>query len=271
MTLSFPNIDPVLVSVGPLKIHWYGVAYIIGIVIAWHWGNRILKKFPFAITSKILDDFLPYAVVGIIVGGRLGHVFFYEPLRYMAHPLEILMVWKGGMSFHGGAIGVVSMAIYYARLHKINFYSLGDLMVLMVPIGLFFGRIANFINAELFGIPTEKPWGVIFPGQSIPRHPTQIYEALLEGLLLFAILNLAYAKNKTLRACKGITGCLFLGLYSLFRLFIETFKVQNVEIHIMGIEFGAGVILCMLMLLISILLLTMRLQAYANSLKKTAP
>lgn len=271
MALSFPNIDPVLLSVGPLKIHWYGVAYIIGIVMAWHWGNRLLKKFPFAITSKIFDDFLPYVVVGIIIGGRLGHVFFYEPLRYLNNPLEIIMVWKGGMSFHGGLIGVITMAIYYSKLHKIDFYSSLDLMALIAPIGLFFGRIANFINAELFGVPTNMPWGVIFPGQSIARHPTQIYESLLEGLLLFAILNFTYAKSKTFRSWKGITGCLFLGLYSLFRLFIETFKVQNTEISIMGTDLGAGVILCMLMLLVSILMLITRLLAYVNSSKKMAP
>src|SRR3989338_2798654 len=122
MALSFPNIDPVLLAIGPLKVHWYGVSYIIGIVMAWHWGNRLLKKFPFAITAKIFDDFLPYIVVGVIIGGRLGHVIFYEPLRYLENPLEILMVWKGGMSFHGGAIGVVSMAIYYSKLHKLDFY-----------------------------------------------------------------------------------------------------------------------------------------------------
>jgi phosphatidylglycerol:prolipoprotein diacylglycerol transferase len=271
MALSFPNIDPVLLSIGPLKIHWYGVSYIIGIVMAWHWGNRLLRKFPFAITSKIFDDFLPYVVVGIIIGGRLGHVIFYEPLRYLNNPLEILMVWKGGMSFHGGLVGVMSMAIYYSKLNKIDFYSSSDLMALIAPIGLFFGRIANFINAELFGTPTDKAWGVVFPGQSLARHPTQIYEAFLEGMLLFIILNISYASNSKLRSQKGVTGCLFLVLYSLFRLFIETFKVQNVEVNIMGINLGAGVVLCMLMLLIGIHLLIMRLLAYANSLKKTAP
>jgi phosphatidylglycerol:prolipoprotein diacylglycerol transferase len=271
MALEFPNIDPVFLSIGPLKVHWYGISYIIGIVMAWHWGNRLLKKFPFAITAKIFDDFLPYVVVGIIIGGRLGHVIFYEPLRYLNNPLEIFMVWKGGMSFHGGLIGVVSMAIYYSKLHKINFYSSADLMALIAPIGLFFGRIANFINAELFGTPTDKPWGVIFPGQSIARHPTQIYEALFEGALLFVILNIAYASNAKLRLNKGVTGCFFLVLYSLFRLFIETFKVQSVELTFMGVTFGAGVVLCMLMLLIGIHLLIARLLDCASSSKKMAP
>lgn len=269
--ISFPAIDPVAIAIGPLKIHWYGIAYVVGILLACHWAHGLIKRFPFSITHKQFDDLLPYAVVGIVVGGRLGHTMFYDPAYYLSHSLEILQVWKGGMSFHGGLLGVVIMAILYTKRHHLNFYQLADLMALISPIGLFFGRSANFINAELYGIETSLPWGVVFPKQLVARHPTQIYEAFLEGLVLFLALNLLYKKFQKLRTCKGLTGCLFLSLYALFRLCVEPFKVQEVVVQLGTHRLGVGIILCMLMLLLSTVLIMLRLRACRTISGSTAP
>jgi phosphatidylglycerol---prolipoprotein diacylglyceryl transferase len=199
--IAFPNINPVALSIGPLKIHWYGIAYVVGILLACHIGRQLIKRYNMPLPLKVLDDLFPFAVLGIIIGGRLGHVLFYNPIHYFNHPLEIPQVWLGGMSFHGGLLGVAIMAYLFTKRHAINFYALGDLLALISPIGLFFGRIANFINAELYGIITNLPFGVIFPGENFPRHPTQIYEALLEGLALFMFLNLVFKHSPKLRQC----------------------------------------------------------------------
>ena len=219
---------------------------------------------------KLFDDLLPYVVVGIVIGGRLGHTMLYDPVYYLSHPLKILQVRKGGMSFHGGLLGVVLMTTIYTKPHKIDFYSLGDLMALISPIGLFFGRLANFINAELFGTETNLPWGVVFPKHSLARHPTQIYEAFLEGLALFLVLNFVYKHFLKLRPCKGFTGCLFLSLYALFRLIVEPFKVQEMVVQLGTHGLGVGVILCMLMLLLSILLIVVRLRVFKTTAENTA-
>lgn len=269
MSIVVPYIDPVAISVGPLKIHWYGIAYVIGILLAITWGKDLLKKYKFDLPGNFFDDFIPYFVISIIIGGRLGHVIFFEPLRFLENPLEIFMVWKGGMSFHGGAIGVIVAEFYYAKKRNANFYHIADLVALCLPIGLFFGRIANFINVELFGIPTEKPWGVIFYGHSVARHPTQIYEALLEGLVLFLVLNFGYKKNEKVRKIGGFSGCMFLFFYGLFRLFVEQFKVQDSTLRLIDYNIGVGVVLCIIMLLASVLILIMRIRACANLLEKT--
>ena len=267
--ISFPAIDPVAITLGPLKVHWYGISYVVGIILACHWAHGLLRRFQFNITPKLFDDLLPHVVIGIVVGGRLGHTMLYDPAYYLSHPLEILQVWQGGMSFHGGLLGVVLMTALYTKRHKIDFYSLGDLMALISPIGLFFGRLANFINAELFGIETSLPWGVMFPKQTMARHPTQIYEAVLEGLVLFFVLNFAYKYSAKLRACKGMTGCLFLSLYALFRLIVEPFKVQEMVVQLGTHGLGVGVILCMLMLLLSILLIVVRRRVFKITSDKT--
>jgi len=269
--ISFPSIDPVALAFGPLKIHWYGIAYVAGIILACHWAHGLIRRFQFSISHKLFDDLLPYIVIGIVVGGRLGHTMLYEPAYYLSDPLEIFKVWKGGMSFHGGLIGVVLMALIYTKKHRLDFYELGDLMALISPIGLFFGRLANFVNAELCGIETSMPWGVIFPHQVIARHPTQIYEAVLEGLALFLILNGMYRNSSKLRSFKGLTGCLFLFLYALFRLCVEAFKVQEVVMQLGTCKLGVGVILCTLMLSLSILLIMVRLRAFKTISAKTAP
>jgi phosphatidylglycerol:prolipoprotein diacylglycerol transferase len=262
--ITFPNINPVALAIGPLKVHWYGVAYVVGILLACRIGRNLIKRYNLNLPTRVLDDLFPFAVIGIIIGGRLGHVLFYDAVYYLNNPLEIPQVWLGGMSFHGGLIGVATMTYIFTKKHAIDFFTLGDLLALISPIGLFFGRIANFINAELYGITTTLPFGVVFPNETYPRHATQIYEALLEGLALFLVLNLAYKRSIKLRNSKGATGCLFLCFYALFRLSVEPFKVQEVILQLGTYSFGVGVILCTLMLLLSILLLKIRLHAYKN-------
>lgn len=266
--ILFPSIDPVAITLGPLKIHWYGIAYVVGIILACHWAHGLIRRFQFSISPKLFDDLLPYIVIGIVVGGRLGHTMLYDPGYYLSDPLEIFKVWKGGMSFHGGLLGVTIMAFIYTKRHQLDFYSLADLMALISPIGLFFGRLANFVNAELCGVETEMPWGVLFPNQEVVRHPTQIYEAILEGFVLFFILNMAYKNSSKLRTCQGLTACLFLFLYALFRLFVEAFKVQEAVLQFGMYKLGVGVILCTLMLLLSIMLIMARLRASKTIFEK---
>lgn len=265
--ITFPNIDPVAIRLGPLKVHWYGIAYVVGMLLAFQVGKSLIKRYALNLPIKVLDDLFPYIVIGIIVGGRLGHVLFYDPVFYLNNPLHIPQVWLGGMSFHGGLAGVTFATYLFTKRYKIDFYVLSDLLGLIAPIGLFFGRIANFINAELCGVPTTMPFGVVFPSENFPRHPTQIYEAFLEGLVLFGVLNLLYKISASIRKCKGATACLFLCFYALFRLFVEPFKVQEVVVQLGAHSIGVGGILCMLMLLLSIVVLGIRLHACKNTSK----
>ncbi|MCB1555832.1 MAG: prolipoprotein diacylglyceryl transferase, partial [Alphaproteobacteria bacterium] len=176
MALSFPQIDPVALSIGPLDIRWYALAYLVGFLLGWRYALYIAGLTKGKIDKAALDDFFPWAIIGVILGGRLGYVLFYQWDLYAAHPLETLKVWHGGMSFHGGALGVIAAMILYAWRRALPLLALTDIICCVVPIGLFFGRIANFINAELYGRVTSAPWGVVFPGGGpLPRHPSQLY------------------------------------------------------------------------------------------------
>ncbi|HYI84888.1 MAG TPA: prolipoprotein diacylglyceryl transferase, partial [Acetobacteraceae bacterium] len=187
--IPFPAIDPVLVEIGPLVIRWYALAYIAGIVLGWRLARRLVQLPPVAATPEQLDDFVTWVTLGIIIGGRLGYVLFYRPGYYLMNPLEALAVWQGGMSFHGGAAGVILAIILFARRHGLDILTLADRTTAVVPIGLFFGRLANFINGELWGRVSDVPWAMVFPHAGpLPRHPSQIYEAVLEGLVLFTVL-----------------------------------------------------------------------------------
>ena len=187
------NFDPVLIDFGILQIRWYGLAYVFGILVGWWYGRIVIKKQVPNINQKNyiegFDDLIGYIIIGVILGGRLGYIFFYNPAFYFENVLEIFKLWEGGMSFHGGLVGVILSTYIYGKLRNLNYKIYFDTISCVAPIGIFLGRIANFINGELYGIPTEKPWGVIFPKiDNILRHPSQIYEALLEGLVLFIIL-----------------------------------------------------------------------------------
>lgn len=242
MTLAeipFPAIDPVAFEIGPIAVRWYGLAYMAGLILGWLYVRSLLRtpaiwrdsRAPFA--PERVDDLLLYVIAGVILGGRLGHVLFYEPAFYAANPLEIPQLWKGGMSFHGGLIGC-GLAIYaFGRRNGVNVWSAMDLCAAAVPIGLFFGRIANFINGEVFGRPTSMPWGMVFPNAAVfpgqaaieptPRHPSQLYEAALEGVVLFLALRLLTHSYEMLKS-PGLTTGVFLAGYGLARSVSELFR-----------------------------------------------
>ncbi len=237
MALSFPNIDPVALSLGPLDIRWYSLAYLAGFLIGWKVALYLsgLSKNGRP-TREDIDNFLPFAVLGVILGGRIGYVLFYQSSVYLNDPLQALKIWQGGMSFHGGTIGVILALILFARIQKIPLLRLSDIVCVVVPIGLFFGRIANFINGELFGRVSNVPWAVVFPyGGAEPRHPSQLYEAILEGAVLFVILLFLYHK-KSIRERSGIISGAFLMGYGLFRMFIEFYRQPD---EYLGFIFGS--------------------------------
>lgn len=221
--MPFPSIDPIAFHLGPLAVHWYGLAYVAGILGWWQYSLYLTNKFPL-IDRKMVDDYLAWAIIGVIVGGRLGYVFFYNPQKYMTNPIEIFQVWKGGMAFHGGLLGVVIATALYAKKRGVLFLNFSDLACCGVPIGLFFGRIANFINGELYGRITDSSWGVVFPhGGPFPRHPSQLYEAFLEGLVLFILLTVGALFTRWPHRRGLLTG-LFLTGYGLGRVLAECFR-----------------------------------------------
>ena len=221
------NFDPVAFSIFSLEFRWYSLAYIAGILIGWVYCKKKLIK-----DQKILDlfdDFITYAILGIIVGGRIGYVLFYNFEYFLNNPIEILFVWNGGMSFHGGLIGVIIASNLFSKLNKVNTFIFLDLVSLSAPIGIVFGRIANFINSELYGTPTEVPWSVKFIAvDDINRHPSQLYEAFLEGIVLFFMLQFILKKNFAKKT--GQISCLFLVLYSFFRIITEFFRTPDLHI-----------------------------------------
>ncbi len=217
--LVYPQFNPVAVKIGPLAVHWYGLMYMAGFMtFLWLGRRRIANMTKPPLDNKMLDDLLFYGVLGVIVGGRLGEVLFYNPSYYFSEPLKIFAVWEGGMSFHGGFLGVLAATALFARRHRINWLMLMDFIAPMVPPGLAFGRLGNFINGELWGRPTDLPWGMVFPKvDNLPRHPSQLYEFALEGVLLFAILWI-YAKKP--RPTGAISGLFLIG-YGSFRFIAE--------------------------------------------------
>ncbi|MEQ8653833.1 MAG: prolipoprotein diacylglyceryl transferase [Kiloniellales bacterium] len=191
--LPFPAIDPVALDLGPLQIRWYALAYIVGIVLAWLYCRALARRPESPATVQAVDDLVFWATLGILIGGRLGLVLFYQPSYFLAHPLDIVKVWEGGMSFHGGFLGVIAALFYVAWRHKLHFFTLADLAAAGAPIGIFLGRIANFVNGELWGRASDASWAMIFPDPAaggIPRHPSQLYQAFAEGLVVFIVLRI---------------------------------------------------------------------------------
>ncbi|WP_424982717.1 prolipoprotein diacylglyceryl transferase [Maritalea sp. S77] len=244
--MPFPNIDPIAFSIGPLAIRWYALAYLVGIGFAFFYGRQLIKQKPIwhqstpPMTATQLTDFVFWAIIGVILGGRIAYVLFYSILvggdYYLQNPLSIFAVWEGGMSFHGGLIGVALAAVFFARHIKQNPLSALDLMAAIAPIGLLLGRIANFINGELYGRVTTMPWGVVFPdGGPNPRHPSQLYEGLLEGLLCFIILRIA-THNLTALRKPGLVAGLFAVIYALSRILVEF--VREPDAHIGLLPYG---------------------------------
>ncbi len=224
--LLFPQFDPVLVRLGPIAIRWYALAYIGSLLLGWRVMRRLVQRTPVVATPLQTDDFLTWATLGVVLGGRLGYVLFYQPSRFLAEPLSIFAVWEGGMSFHGGALGVVVALVLYCRQQRIPLLGFADRIAVVTPIGLGLGRVANFINGELWGRPAPDwlPWAMVFPnGGPVPRHPSQIYQALMEGLLLFILLWLL-ARREAVRARFGFLTGVFLVGYAVARSVGELFR-----------------------------------------------
>lgn len=245
LAIPFPGIDPVAFEIGPVAVRWYGIAYMAGLILGWLYVRQLLRspaiwpadRAPFP--PEKVDDLLLYIIAGVFLGGRLGSVLFYNPAYYAENPLEVLQIWKGGMSFHGALIGCGLAVWAFARRNGVNVWSTMDLCAAAVPIGLFFGRVANFVNAELFGRPTDMPWGMVFPYveyvyprfkgiEPTPRHPSQLYEAALEGLALFLVLRLLTHRFDALKT-PGLTVGVFLAGYGLARSFCELFRQPDPE------------------------------------------
>lgn len=251
MTIAFPNIDPVIFSFGdtPFKITWYSLSYVAGILLSWSYIKYLNKNGLLApLKDKNIDDLITSLILGIVVGGRLGYVIFYDLAYNLENPLNIMRTWEGGMSFHGGLLGVIIAAFIYCRINKIKYFQVMDLLALATPIGLFFGRIANFINAELWGRYTDAAWGVVFPGQTEARHPSQIYEAATEGLLLFIILFILFRYTKIQRY-SGMTSGVFLLFYALFRGLIENYRQPDEQIGFVIAEITMGQLLSLPMII----------------------
>ena len=249
------NFDPVLIDLGIFQIRWYSMAYILGIVMGWMYAYRIIKltrenKYNFKqITTSQFDDLIIYLVIGIILGGRFGYVIFYNFEYYIQNFIEIFKLWKGGMSFHGGLLGVIISIIIFAKNKKENFFKFADIVSCIAPIGIFLGRIANFINGELYGKVSTLPWAIIFPhGGNIPRHPSQIYEAILEGIVLFLLINYFALKKKLLFRTGYVSG-LFLIFYSIVRIFSEFFREPDIHLGLFFNYFSLGVLLSLVTLI----------------------
>lgn len=225
--MKFPEIDPVIVQIGPLAIRWYGLMYLIGFAAAYVLIRHLagLRKLP--LDGDGASDLLFQGVIGVVIGGRLGYVLFYNPGWYLAHPLDIFAVWQGGMSFHGGLLGVVVAILLFCRRHSLPLLLTGDVVVASATIGLGCGRLGNFINGELWGRVTDLPWGIVFPGAGpLPRHPSQLYQAFLEGALLFAVLYLMHRRKMK----AGVPFFSFFVLYGLFRLLAEQFRQPDAHL-----------------------------------------
>lgn len=222
--IDFPNISPIIFSIGPIAIRWYSMAYIAGILFAWFCIVRNIEKYKVKLTRKDVEDLAFYATLGIILGGRLGYVIFYGGSAFWHNPLQVFEIWKGGMSFHGGVVGVIVATYFFARKINYRFLGLTDLIVLFAPMGILLGRLANFANDELWGRVTNVPWAIKFPsGGYLPRHPSQLYEAFFEGLLMLIVLNLVW-RIKWVRERTGFVSALFVIFYGLFRVSMEQFR-----------------------------------------------
>ena len=250
--IPLPQIDPVLFSIGPLAVRWYALSYVAGVVLGWQLLRRRAAVSTDELSADNIDDFLVWATIGIILGGRLGYVFFYNFQYFLANPSEILATWRGGMSFHGGLLGVVVAVLLFCRRYKLSPLILGDMLACVAPIGLLFGRIANFINGELYGRVTEVPWGVVFPyAGPEPRHPSQLYEAFLEGLVLFVILNIMWRSQKVRANCGVLTGTFIAG-YAAMRMIIELFRQPDSQIGFLTLGSTMGQWLSVPMLIIGL-------------------
>ena len=252
MIFLHPSIDPVIFSLGNIEIRWYGLAYVAAFLLGIQLMKRFNNKIQDNINTKIIDDFFIWSIIGVIVGGRLGYVIFYQTLIFLNDPFYIFYIWQGGMSFHGALIGIIIASYFFSKKNKQELFVFLDLIAIVAPIGIFFGRIANFINAELIGKATNASWGIIYPMiDNIPRHPSQLYEALLEGIVLFILMNLIYfKKNYKVGTCSYM----FLIYYGILRIISEFFREPDVQLGYLFGSISMGILLSSFMILIGAIL-----------------
>ncbi|MGY3620871.1 prolipoprotein diacylglyceryl transferase [Bradyrhizobium sp. USDA 10063] len=263
LLIDFPVFDPIAISIGPIAIRWYALAYICGIVIGWIYARAMIKNEklwggPAPITLTQMDDFILWVTLGIIVGGRTGYVLFYNLPFFVQHPAEIFELWKGGMSFHGGFLGCVVAVMWFARRNRVPILSLGDMTTAVAPIGLFLGRLANFINSELWGRPADPslPWAIVFPnGGPLPRHPSQLYEAGLEGILLFTILAVMIRMGALKRP--GLVLGSFILIYGIARIIGEHFREPDPQLGFLWGGLTMGMLLSVPMVIVGTIMVVM--------------
>ncbi|MFP3869894.1 MAG: prolipoprotein diacylglyceryl transferase [Syntrophobacteria bacterium] len=250
----FPRIDPNIIEIGPFKLRWYGLMYVLAFLATYFLIPRQRRARELGLQGAQLQDLIFYLAIGLVVCARLGYILFYQfsdYTYYLQHPLEIIGIWHGGMSFHGGAIGVLAAGALFCRRRHLPFWKTADAVVVTVPVGLFLGRLANFINSELFGRPSSLPWAMVFPtGGPVPRHPSQLYEAALEGVVLFGILW--SLRNRPFRP--GTMVCLFLGGYGIFRFIVEFFRQPDPQVGLLWGLLSMGQLLCMVMIIAAVVL-----------------
>jgi phosphatidylglycerol:prolipoprotein diacylglycerol transferase len=257
--IPFPDLDPVLITIGPFAIRWYALAYIFGILLGWVYARALIRDKrnwggPAPLAVEDFDDFILWVTLGIILGGRTGYVLFYNLPHFIEHPMEIMQVWNGGMSFHGGFLGCVVAVIGFATIRRLPVLSLGDITCAVAPIGLLLGRLANFVNGELWGRFADVPWAMIFPrGGPIPRHPSQLYEAGLEGLVLLIVLGLM-VRGGALRRPGLILGA-FAASYALARSFCEFFREPDPQLGFLWGGMTMGMLLCIPLFIVGVLLI----------------
>ena len=252
--IPFPAIDPVAVAIGPFVVRWYALAYIVGLLLGWRYCLVLADRSPRLVERRDIDDFLVWATLGVVLGGRIGYVLFYQPGYYLQHPIEALYLWHGGMSFHGGALGVTLAILLFTRARRLAVLAFSDIIAEAIPIGLCFGRIANFINGELFGRETDVPWAMAFPnGGPVPRHPSQLYEAVCEGLLLFLLLLVA--EHRGARRRPGIVTGLFLIGYAVARMSGELFRQPDAQLGFLVFGTTMGQLLSIPVLIAGLILI----------------
>ena len=252
LAIPYPAINPVLFSVGPFAIRWYALAYIAGLLIGWRYCLALAKRPPQVARPQDIDDFLVWATLGVVLGGRTGYVLFYNLPYYIDHPLEIFALWHGGMSFHGGTIGVCVAILLFCRQRHIPLMAFADIIVCAVPIGLFFGRIANFINGELWGRVTDVPWAMVFPNAGpLPRHPSQLYEAFLEGIVLFTLLWFLQRFAKARLRPGTLSGTFLIG-YGVARIIVEFFRQPDAQLGFLFFGVTMGQLLSVPLIIIGV-------------------
>lgn len=237
--IEFPNISPIAVEIGPIAIRWYSLGYIAGLAFVWWYVRRLTTKPQAPMSAQHIDDFITWAMLAIIIGGRLGYVLFYRFDYYMENPGDIIRLWDGGMAFHGGLLGVILTVFWFVKKNKLDLMRVADVLTLVSPVGIGLVRLANFVNGELWGRATDVPWAMVFPADrfGLPRHPSQLYEALAEGLLLFLVLQFLYHKTRLAKDAPGVIAGVFFAGYGLARFLVEFVREPDAEI-ILGLTRG---------------------------------